>query len=141
MIHSLVIKTLAKFKQQHNEQLYHDLITEEYKEFMEANTDEEKVAEAVDILWVVIGYLWSKLKTDTSIVRAYQTTYIANMSKVCRSEQEAIDTVKYYKTNKGYDCHYKQYTDSSGPYWIVYDENGKYKKSINFQKPDFSWLS
>jgi len=139
MIHEFVKNTFEKFKQQPDPELYKSLIKEEVYEFLEAETKAEQVNEAVDILWVTIGWLISTIGYEATL-KAYKTVYLSNLSKVCRSEQEAIMTVEKYK-DKGVETMYKKFTDDDGDYWIVYDMNGKYKKGINFKKSNWSWLS
>jgi hypothetical protein len=36
--------------------LYEDLVREEYREFIDAKTDEEKLDGAMDLIWVLLGY-------------------------------------------------------------------------------------
>ena len=139
MIHEFVKLTFQKFKQQGDPELYKKLIKEEVEEFFEAKTLGEQVNEAVDILWVTIGWLISTIGYDNTL-KAYKTVFQSNMSKICWSEKEAIETVDKYK-NKGVDCIYKKFEDDDGVYWIVYDMKGKYKKGINFKKSEWSWLS
>jgi hypothetical protein len=51
------------------------------------------------------------------------------MSKACSSEQEARDTVAFYKTNKDTECYYRE---ESGR-WLVYRKSdNKTIKSINY---------
>ncbi len=53
----------------------------------------------------------------------------SNMSKACSSEQEAIATVAYYKTNKDTECYYHE----EGGRWLVYRKSdNKTIKSINY---------
>lgn len=138
MIHEFVKLTFQKFKQQSDPQLYKKLIKEEVDEFFEAETLAEQVNEAVDILWVTIGWLISTIGYNDTL-RAYKTVFLSNMSKVCKTEFAAQQTVEKYKL-KGVNCIYKKYKDDDGEYWIVYDMKGKYKKGINFQKSKWDWL-
>lgn len=66
----------------------------------------------------------------------------SNMSKVCTSEEEAIETVKWYKEN---DKRYEdpQYRKSVNElYWVIYDgKTSKILKSINFRLPDLKNVS
>lgn len=140
MIHSLIVRTLNKFKQRPNKELYTKCITEEYNEFIEAKTEEEKIKEAVDLLWVTVGYLWSVFRgNENKVLKAYKSVYESNMSKVCYSEEEAKNTIKKYK-NKGVDTYSIRYNDDDGDYWVIYDYNKKYKKGINYVPADMSWV-
>jgi Zn/Cd-binding protein ZinT len=55
------------------------------------------------------------------------------MSKACSSEQEAIDTVAFYKMNKDTECFYRE----EGGKWLVYRKSdSKTIKSINYSPAD-----
>lgn len=58
--------------------LYAELIKEEYKEFKEAVTDSEKFKEALDLLWVTMGYLIAK---DYPIKVGWEMLSENNLSK------------------------------------------------------------
>ena len=63
----------------------------------------------------------------------------SNMSKICSSEQEAIETVNWYKQNeKRYDSpNFRQ--DYSKTRWIVFNEStGKILKNINYKAVDLT---
>ena len=63
------------------------------------------------------------------------------MKKFCRTEEEAIETVKWYKENETrYDSPtYRKSPD--GIHWVVYNEsNDKALKSINYLPANFSRL-
>lgn len=138
MIHEFVKLTFKKFKQEPDAELYRNLIQEEVDEFFEAKTLPEQVKEAVDILWVVIGWLIASIGYNNTL-KAYREVYLSNMSKVCLTEKQAEDSVQKYK-EKNVDCMYKKHTDEDGEYYVIYDLDGKYKKGINYTKADMSWL-
>jgi predicted HAD superfamily Cof-like phosphohydrolase len=77
-----------------------------------------------------------------SIDRCFEEVHRSNMTKLCKSEEEAIATVDSYKKllEEGKSA-YKQpefRLDSENGYWIVYDaETSKILKSINFELPKF----
>jgi hypothetical protein len=51
------------------------------------------------------------------------------MSKACNSEEEAEQTVQYYKQKDGTECHFKK----EGNKWLVYrTTDNKTIKSINY---------
>lgn len=113
-----------------------DLITEECKEFEDAvqNHDFVEMVDALaDILYVVYG-AGSSFGVDMD--KAFNIVHESNMSKVCRSEEEAKQTVEWYKKNNTvYDSPaYRQ----KGEYWVVYNKStGKVLKSINYKKVKF----
>ena len=64
---------------------------------------------------------------------AYAEVQASNMSKVCKDEDEAKETVKVRAEQQGEPCHYEKV----GDYWIVYrSRDMKVMKSINYFKPD-----
>ena len=81
----------------------------------------------------------------TDMDKAFDLVHESNMSKLCSSESEAIDTVNWYydefRQNKlPYDSpNFRKSND--GKYWIVYNESsGKILKSINYNVVDLSKL-
>jgi predicted HAD superfamily Cof-like phosphohydrolase len=111
-----------------------NLIREEVKELEDAvkNHDMVETVDALaDILYVVYGAGdCFGIKLD----EAYQTVHSSNMTKICISEEEAKETVEWYKKNKA-DIYptptYKPTADEK--HWIVYNKStGKVLKSINY---------
>jgi hypothetical protein len=71
------------------------------------------------------------------IDKCFDEVFRSNMTKVCSNEDEAKDTVEWYKQNE------KRYADpsyrqaSNEKYWIVFDKaTSKILKSIKFELPD-----
>lgn len=73
---------------------------------------------------------------------AFLIVHKNNMSKLCRDEQEAIDSVAYYKTQMLFENKPISYRVSSdGRFYVVYNtETGKILKSKNWCEPDFKPL-
>ena len=73
---------------------------------------------------------------NVSIDDCFDEVFRSNMTKVCASEEEAKETVGWYKQN---ELRYKDpsYRESSGnKYWVVYDAaTSKILKSIKFELP------
>ncbi len=118
------------------------LITEEYKELLEAveNNDFVETVDALsDIMYVVLG-MGRAIGVDLD--KAFNIVHKSNMSKLCISEEEAQQTVVWYK---------QQYKDGKLPYdspnyrksqndthWVVYNEStSKILKSINYTPANF----
>jgi predicted HAD superfamily Cof-like phosphohydrolase len=59
--------------------LYKDLVDEEYKEFIEAPSDANKLQESMDLIWVVLGYC---LARGWNVESAWKELTRANMSKL-----------------------------------------------------------
>jgi len=118
-----------------------DLIKEEVKELedaIEQNNFVEIIDALADILYVTYG---AGSSFGINLDDAYSLVHESNMTKTCQSEQEAKDTVEWYKKNeKRYDSPaYRQ--SKCKKYWIVYNEStGKILKSINYKPVDLSVL-
>ena len=119
------------------------LIREEKKELEEAVENKDYIAtiDALeDLLYVIYGALGS-FGTDAD--KAFDIVHKSNMSKLCKNEEEAQQTVKWYEDNKdklNYDspCYRKS---SDEKYYVVYNKStGKILKSINYKVVDFSPL-
>ena len=112
-----------------------DLILEETRELQEAieNHDFTEVVDALaDILYVVYG---AGSSFGVNLDKAFDLVHESNMSKLCKSVEEAEKTVAWYMENRektGYDSPaYRKGTN--GDYWVVYNEStGKILKSINY---------
>ena len=119
------------------------LIREEVKELEEAvkNKDYVETADALaDILYVVYG-MGCRIGLDMD--KIFEIVHENNMSKLCLTEEEAIQTVEYYKKNKdslGYDTPTYRLAED-GKHYVVYNENTKkVLKSIKWQQVDLSFL-
>src|SRR5882672_5662884 len=107
------------------------LIAEELKELEEAIKDKDitEVADALcDIQYVLSGAilefgLGEKFKT------LFEEVQRSNMSKACNSEEEAKETVAFYKAKDNTECYYRE---ESGR-WLVYRKSdNKTIKSVNY---------
>ena len=120
-----------------------DLILEETRELQEAieNHDFTEVVDALaDILYVVYG---AGSSFGVNLDEAFRLVHDSNMSKLCKSQEEAQATVDWYMENRektGYDSPaYRKGTH--GDYWVVYNKStGKILKSINYNPVSFSSL-
>ena len=74
--------------------------------------------------------------------KCFAEVHRSNMTKLCKTEQEAINTVNTYKQlleegKSSYNEPSFRYDEKNG-YWIVYDNTtSKILKSINFELPKF----
>jgi len=123
--------------------LRYDLIKEEVDELKEAidNDDMVETIDALaDILYVVYG---AGASFGINLNKAFDMVHKSNMSKLCNTEEEAIETVMWYKHeyvegNKPYDTPKWKLSDDN-KYYIVFNESsGKILKSINYQPVNFS---
>lgn len=119
------------------------LITEEVKELNDAVKDKdmiETIDALADIVYVVQG-MAAALGIDLD--HAFNIVHESNMSKLCRTEEDAVETVKRYKEkydsgNSPYDTPgYRKSSD--GQYWVVFNEStGKILKSYKYTPANFS---
>lgn len=110
------------------------LLAEELKELEEAIEDKDIVAIAdalCDLQYVLSGAVL-EFGLGYKFKDLFDEVQRSNMSKTCKSEQEAADTVVHYQA-KGVECHYLK----SGDYFLVYrTEDNKTLKSIRYSEVD-----
>lgn len=68
-----------------------------------------------------------------------QEIYNSNMSKLCKDEQTAQETVEEYK-KKGVETYYKACTTDSSKYIVYRREDNKVLKSVDFVEPNIQKL-
>ena len=111
------------------------LIAEELKELEEAiqNNDIVEVADALcDIQYVLSGaVLEFGLKDKFNDL--FEEVQRSNMSKACKSIEEAEATIKHYKETKDVDSYYKEV---DGLFLVFRTEDNKTLKSINYSPAD-----
>lgn len=114
----------------------YDFIIEEAEELKEAyeNNDIVGVLDALlDITYVSLGNGSLTFGLKDKILPAYAEVQASNMSKVCRSEDEAIETCKVRSQEQGEACHYGKV----GEYYVAYrTRDNKVMKSINYFAPN-----
>lgn len=114
----------------------YDFIQEELAEYKEAceNGDIVEILDALcDITYVSLGNGTMLHGLKGKIWEAYQEVQASNMSKACKTEEEAIETAKSEAERVGEDTHYEQV----GEYWVVYrSRDRKVLKSINYFRPN-----
>jgi hypothetical protein len=67
------------------------------------------------------------------ILPAYSEVQASNMSKACKTEEEAKLTVNVREQEQGEQCHYEKV----GDYWVVYrSRDRKVMKNINYFRPN-----
>lgn len=116
------------------------LIMEEVGELQDAvkNHDFTETIDALtDILYVVYG-AYTSFGVDAD--DAFDVVQKSNMSKLCKSEEDAIETVKRYKEEvpERYDSpNYRRSED--GIHWVVYNESTmKILKNYKYTTVDFT---
>ena len=116
----------------------YDFIQEELAEYKEAceRGDIVEILDALcDITYVSLGNGTMLHGLKGKIWKAYQEVQASNMSKACKTEEEAIETAKSEAARVGEDTHYEKV----GEYWVVYrTRDRKVLKSINYFRPDLT---
>ncbi|WP_162416668.1 pyrophosphohydrolase domain-containing protein [Cyclobacterium roseum] len=117
-------------------QLRLSLISEELQELEEAiqKQDLVEVADALcDIQYVLSGAIL-EFGLAEKFHALFEEVQRSNMSKACKNEKEAKETVSYYKNN-GTDCYYVPADDV----FLVYrSSDNKTLKSIHYSPADLA---
>ncbi len=116
-----------------------NLIEEELAELKEAidNDDLVEVADAFcDLQYVLSGAILEfGLKDQFKIL--FDEVQRSNMSKTCKSMEEALATQKFYSENKGMDSRIEE---RNGEFLVYRIEDGKVLKSVNYSPADIKGL-
>lgn len=106
---------------------------DELKEAVEEN-DIVGVFDAIlDITYVGLGNGALVFGLKDKMLDGYAEVQASNLSKVCKTEEEAQQTVEVRSKEQGEPCHYIKV----GDHYIVYrTRDMKVMKSINYFKPD-----
>ena len=114
----------------------YDFCIEEITEYQEAcqNGDIVEILDAIcDIAYVTLGNATMLHGLKDKIWPAYQEVQASNMSKSCKTEEEAIQTVSQRSKEQDSPCHHEKV----GDYYVVYrTRDRKVMKSINYFRPD-----
>ena len=120
-----------------------DLILEEVRELTDAAKEHdivETIDALADILYVVYG---AGASFGIDLDKAFDIVHRSNMSKLCMTEEDAMETVriykeKYEKNESLYDTPtYRRSKDSR--YWVVYNEStGKILKNYKYTPANFA---
>jgi hypothetical protein len=114
----------------------YNFILEELEEYKEAcqQGDIVGVLDALcDITYVSLGNGTMLHGLKDKIQEAYAEVQASNMSKACKTEEEAQQTIELRSQEQGEPCH----SEKQGDYWVVYrTRDRKVMKSINYFKPN-----
>jgi hypothetical protein len=106
---------------------------EEYKHACETGDIVEVLDALCDIAYVSLGNGAMLHGLKTKVWGAYQEVQASNLSKACKTEEDAKATVEVRSKEQGKDCHYEKV----GDYYIVYRTyDRKVMKNINYFRPD-----
>jgi len=107
------------------------LISEELEEMKEAieKGDVVEVADALGDLMVVLCGSILEFGMGDKFDKIFENIHNSNMSKACKSQQEALATLSHYKQKDGTEGYYKEVDGK----WLVYrKEDDKVLKSVNY---------
>jgi hypothetical protein len=108
---------------------------EEYREACERGDIVEVLDALCDITYVAVGNGAMLHGLKDKVWPAYQEVQASNLSKACKTEEEAQATVDKRSIEQGEACHYEKV----GEYFIVYrTRDKKVMKNINYFRPDLS---
>ena len=106
---------------------------EEYKHACETGNIVEILDALCDITYVSLGNGAMLHGLKTKVWGAYQEVQASNLSKACKTEEEAKATVEIRSKEQGAGCHYEKI----GDYYVVYrTHDRKVMKNINYFKPN-----
>ena len=111
------------------------LLAEELKELQEAvdNNDIVEVADALCDLQYVLAGAVLEFGLAEKFKDLFDEVHRSNMSKACKSMEEADATVAHYKTNNNTDSYHQQVEDL----FLVYrTPDNKTLKSVNYSPAD-----
>ena len=115
------------------------LIAEELKELEKAIADKDlvEVADALcDIQYVLSGAVL-EFGLGEKFKALFEEVQRSNMSKACKTEEEAQATVHHYETNRNTPCYYKEV---DGLYLVYRKGDNKTLKSVNYSPADIEKL-
>jgi predicted HAD superfamily Cof-like phosphohydrolase len=115
-----------------------DFITEELDELKEAveQNDIVGVLDAIlDITYVGLGNGALVFGLKDKIEVGYAEVQASNLSKICKTEEEAIETVKVRSEQQGEPCHFEKVGNG---YVVFRSRDMKVMKSINYFSPNLA---
>ena len=108
---------------------------EEYREACEGGDIVEILDALCDITYVAVGNGAMLHGLKDKVWPAYQEVQASNLSKACKTEEEAQATVDKRSIEQNEACHYEKV----GEYYIVYrTRDRKVMKNVNYFRPDLS---
>ena len=111
------------------------LLGEELKELQQAVDDNNlvEVADALcDLQYVLAGAIL-EFGLGEKFKELFDEVHRSNMSKACKTAEEAIKTIEHYKNTDGTQCYYKEI---DGLFLVYREPDNKTLKSINYSPAD-----
>lgn len=108
---------------------------EEYKTSCETGDIVGVLDALCDLTYVAVGNLCMLHGLKDKFLDAFAEVQASNMSKACKTEDEAIETCRVESERIGEETHFEKH----GEYYIVYrTRDRKVLKSINYFRPNLS---
>ena len=116
-------------------QLRIELLAEELKELQEAVDDNNlvEIADALCDLQYVLAGAVLEFGLGEKFKALFDEVHRSNMSKACKTVDEANATIAHYKNKSNVDAHYKEV---DGLFLVYRDADHKTLKSINYSPAD-----
>lgn len=108
---------------------------DELKHAVEENNIVEILDAILDITYVGLGNGTLVFGLKDKILPAYAEVQASNLSKICKTEEEAIETVKVRSEQQGQPCNFVK---TDGGYVVFRSSDMKVMKSINYFKPNLA---
>lgn len=121
-----------------NPGLNYDLMLEELNEYKEASEEGNRIKKAdalADQFVVLWGNILKEGLADEFFGKILRSVNESNLSKFCRSEKEANDSVAAY-SERGIKTHHTQ--PITGFWAIINSDTGKILKGINYREPQIA---
>jgi len=113
-----------------------NFIQEELDELNQAVKDGDivEILDALcDIAYVGLGNGTLAFGLKDKILPAYAEVQASNLSKVCKTVEEAEDTVKFRSQEQGEPCHFEKVEN----HYVVYrTSDSKVMKALSYKRPD-----
>ena len=120
-------------------QFVYDFVLEELEEYKTA-CEEGNIVEVLDAMcdlaYVALGNGVMLHGLKDKIWPAYLEVQASNMSKACKTEEEAIQTVSQRSKEQGEACHFEKLEE--GRYIVYRSRDRKVMKSINYFRPNLT---
>ncbi|WEA00943.1 nucleoside triphosphate pyrophosphohydrolase family protein [Mucilaginibacter sp. SJ] len=116
-----------------------ELIAEELKELQQAVNDNNmvEVADALCDLQYVLSGAVLEFGLGSKFKELFDEVHRSNMSKACKTVEEAEKTIEHYKNTAGTDAYYKEI---DGLYLVYRTSDHKTLKSINYSPADLNGI-
>lgn len=115
------------------------LLAEELKELEQAIADRDlvEIADALCDLQYVLSGAVLEFGLGDRFKALFDEVQRSNMSKACRSKEEADATMKYYREERGFECYA---VEENGRFLVYRSSDNKTLKSVNYSPADLNSL-